>query len=156
MIKRAQSPTLLDWYYADTCFTVALGSVLAGCYTQVPHRSTLYQHHRTDQRKKLFKENHLFLLPLNWYLSWTLARSLSRRDFNSGEYSRHELINLQHMKTKEIFTTQVWCLQSPKNPENQYYGLPNPRSTQRKKINFDSPNSKKYIIFLLNRSCMSS
>ena len=29
--------------HADICFTVALGSVLAGCYTQVPHRSTLYQ-----------------------------------------------------------------------------------------------------------------
>ena len=42
-IVLAQGPTLLDCNYADTCFTVALGSVLAGCYTQVPHRSTLYQ-----------------------------------------------------------------------------------------------------------------
>ena len=32
--------------HADICFinSVALGSVLAACYTQVPHRSTLYQH----------------------------------------------------------------------------------------------------------------
>ena len=28
---------------ADICFTAALRSVLAGCYTQVPHRSTLYR-----------------------------------------------------------------------------------------------------------------
>ena len=44
VLERAQGPTLLDCNYADTCSTVALGSVLAGCYTQVPHRSTLYQH----------------------------------------------------------------------------------------------------------------
>ena len=44
VLERAQGPTLLDCNYADACFTVALGSVLAGCYTQVPHRSTLYQH----------------------------------------------------------------------------------------------------------------
>ena len=50
VLERAQGPTLLDCNYADTCFTVALGSVLAGCYTQVPQRSTLYQQssgHRT-------------------------------------------------------------------------------------------------------------
>ena len=44
VLERAQGSTLLDCNYADTCFTVALGSVLAGCYTQVPHRSTLYRH----------------------------------------------------------------------------------------------------------------
>ena len=44
MLERAQGPTLLDCKYADTCFAVALGSVLAGCYTQVPHRCTVYQH----------------------------------------------------------------------------------------------------------------
>ena len=43
VLERAQGPTLLDCNYADTCFTVTLGSVLASCYTQVPHRS-LYQH----------------------------------------------------------------------------------------------------------------
>ena len=43
VIERAQGPTLLDCNYADNGFTVALGSVLAGCYTQVPHRSTLYR-----------------------------------------------------------------------------------------------------------------
>ena len=42
-LERTQDPTLLDCNYADTCFTVTLGSVLAGCYTRVPHRSTLYQ-----------------------------------------------------------------------------------------------------------------
>ena len=42
--KSTRSSTLLDWNYADTCFTAARGSVLAGCYTQVPHRSTLHQH----------------------------------------------------------------------------------------------------------------
>ena len=34
------------WYhhvYADTCSSVALGSVLAGYYTQVPYKSTLYR-----------------------------------------------------------------------------------------------------------------
>ena len=49
VLERSQGPTLLDCNYADTCFTVALGSVLAGCYTQVPHRSTLYQHPRPSQ-----------------------------------------------------------------------------------------------------------
>ena len=44
VLERAQGPTLLDCNYADTCFTAARGPVLAGCYTQVPHRSTLYQH----------------------------------------------------------------------------------------------------------------
>ena len=44
VLERAQGPTLLDCNYADTCFTAARGSVLAGGYTQVPHRSTLYQH----------------------------------------------------------------------------------------------------------------
>ena len=34
----------MDCNYADTCFTAARGSVLAGGCTQVPHRSTLYQH----------------------------------------------------------------------------------------------------------------
>ena len=43
VLERAQGPTLLDCNHADTWFTVALGSVLAGCYTQVPHRSTLRQ-----------------------------------------------------------------------------------------------------------------
>ena len=43
VLERAQGPTLLDCNYADTCFTAARGSVLAGGYTQVPHRSTLYQ-----------------------------------------------------------------------------------------------------------------
>ena len=28
---------------AHTCFTLALGSVHAGCYTQDPHRSTIYK-----------------------------------------------------------------------------------------------------------------
>ena len=37
VLERAQGPTLLDCNYADACFTVSLGSVLAGCYTQVPH-----------------------------------------------------------------------------------------------------------------------
>ena len=36
VLERAQGSTLLDCNYADTCFTVALRSVLAGCYTQVP------------------------------------------------------------------------------------------------------------------------
>ena len=40
VLERALGPTLLDYNYADTCFTVALGSALDGCYTQVPHRST--------------------------------------------------------------------------------------------------------------------
>ena len=44
MPVRAQGPTLLDCNYADTCFTAARGSALAGGCTQVPHRSTLYQH----------------------------------------------------------------------------------------------------------------
>ena len=44
MLVRAQGPTLLDCNYADTCFTAARGSVLAGGCTQVPHRSTSYQH----------------------------------------------------------------------------------------------------------------
>ena len=44
MLVRAQGPTLLDCNYADTCFTAARGSVLAGGCTQAPHRSTLYQH----------------------------------------------------------------------------------------------------------------
>ena len=44
MLEIAQGPTLLDCIYADTCFTAVLRSVLAGCYTQVPHRSTLCQH----------------------------------------------------------------------------------------------------------------
>ena len=43
VLERAQGPTLLDCNYADTCFTVALGSILSGCYAQVPNRSTLYQ-----------------------------------------------------------------------------------------------------------------
>ena len=43
VLERAQGPTLLDCNYADTCFTAARGSVLAGGCTQVPHRSTLYQ-----------------------------------------------------------------------------------------------------------------
>ena len=40
VLERAQGPTLLDCNYADTCFTAARGSVLAGGCTQVPHRST--------------------------------------------------------------------------------------------------------------------
>ena len=43
VLERVQGPTLLDCNYADTCFTVALGSVLAGWYAHVPHRSLLYQ-----------------------------------------------------------------------------------------------------------------
>ena len=43
VLERAQGPTLLDCNYADTCFTAARASVLAGGCTQVPHRSTLYQ-----------------------------------------------------------------------------------------------------------------
>ena len=38
--------------HADICFTVALGSVLAGCYTQVPHRSTFYQHREWASHKQ--------------------------------------------------------------------------------------------------------
>ena len=44
VLERAQGPTLLDCNRADTCFTVALGSVPACRYSQVPDRSTLYQH----------------------------------------------------------------------------------------------------------------
>ena len=43
VLERTQGPTLLNCNYADTCFTAALGSVLAGCYTQVPHRTPLYR-----------------------------------------------------------------------------------------------------------------
>ena len=43
VLERAQGPTLLDCNYADTCFTAARGSVLAGGCTQVPHRTPLYQ-----------------------------------------------------------------------------------------------------------------
>ena len=44
VLERAQGPTLLHCNYADTFFTVAFGSVLADCDTQVPQRSTLNQH----------------------------------------------------------------------------------------------------------------
>ena len=44
VLERAQGPTLLDCNYADTCFTAARGSVLAGGCTQVPHRTPLYRH----------------------------------------------------------------------------------------------------------------
>ena len=43
VLERAQGPTLLDCNYADTCFTAARGSVLAGGCTQVPHRTPLYR-----------------------------------------------------------------------------------------------------------------
>ena len=43
VLERAQGPTLLDSNYADTCFTAARGSVLAGGCTQVPHRTPLYR-----------------------------------------------------------------------------------------------------------------
>ena len=43
MLERAQGPTPFDSNYADTCFTAARGSVLAGGCTQVPHKTLLFR-----------------------------------------------------------------------------------------------------------------
>ena len=43
VLERAQGPTLFDCNFAETCFTAARGSVLAGDCTQVPHRTPLYR-----------------------------------------------------------------------------------------------------------------
>ena len=63
VLERAQGPTLLDCNYADTCYTAARGSVLAGCYTQLPHRSILYQQitsTRVTRRPQVYLSTLLF------------------------------------------------------------------------------------------------
>ena len=71
VLERAQCPTLLDCNYADTCFSAARGSVLAGCYTQVPHRSTLYQQSRPHEVAQVTRNfggvttaTHLYVIPV--------------------------------------------------------------------------------------------
>ena len=44
----------MDCNYADICFTVALGSILAGCYTQIYIIPTRYEHSCYARTSRLF------------------------------------------------------------------------------------------------------
>ena len=50
--------------YADTCPTVALGSILGGCYTQLSSRSTL---HRQVTSTRLTRGPHVYVSTLVWF-----------------------------------------------------------------------------------------
>ena len=125
MLERAQGPTLLDCNYADTCFTVALGSVLAGCYTQVPHRSTLYRHGPP-----------LFAPPS------TSARAQSRFEFveiGRGMFFNYQgevqaitrIIGCSHLVPRAIYESTVYMyenieyVQVPEDPLCNTYGYMN-------------------------------
>ena len=85
VLGRAQGPTLLDCNFADTCFTVALGSVLAGCDTQVPHRSTLYQ----QIMSLVLREDLKPICPLS-SCSWYFQKGLENRR-NLVEHLSYEM-----------------------------------------------------------------
>ena len=60
--------------HADICFIVALGSILAGCYTQVPHRSTLHQ----DGARRACIKTREILSFICFVLAVTLKSGLSK------------------------------------------------------------------------------